>query len=195
MQLNLFFYALSLLCSLASVAFGTLDARLRANVAVALAFALASIGVRPNGLPDPVWVGGIVAALGIVALVRPSSWTVVAACGGALAGIWVSMLEVIGLPLPAAVTVAAVPVVVAAYLTRTKPDFAPVALREEALLVVLVLGIVVAIAPGIVAGWQSAAILNLQQQEVASQAVPAWTLLLTLGAAATGGLYTVWMRR
>jgi len=37
--------------------------------------------------------------------------------------------------------------------------------------------------------------LNFQQKEVASQAVPAWTLLLTLGAATVGGLYTAWMRR
>jgi hypothetical protein len=53
----------------------------------------------------------------------------------------------------------------------------------------------VAIAPGVVGGWQSAVVLNLQPKEVASGFVPAWTLLPTLGAAAFGGLYTIWMRR
>jgi hypothetical protein len=63
------------------------------------------------------------------------------------------------------------------------------------LLVVVVLAVVVAVAPAVAAGWQSATALNLQQKEVPSQAVPAWTLFLTLGSAVIGGLYAVWMRR
>jgi hypothetical protein len=106
-----------------------------------------------------------------------------------------SMLQFGGVPLSVAVVAATTPPALAAFFSRGMPGFAPAALREEALLVMLVLGIGVAAAPGIAAGWQSAATMNLQQKEAASQAVPGWTLLLTLGAAAAGGLSAVWMRR
>jgi hypothetical protein len=195
LQLNLFFHSLAMLCSLASVAFATVDTRARGCVALALGFVLAAIGVGAGRLPDPVWVGSVVACLGAVGLARPGWATVLAACGGALAGIWMSMLQFGGVPLPLAVVVAATPPALAAFFSCRRPGFAPAALREEALLVVLVLGVAVAAAPGVAAGWQSAVTLNLQQKEVASEAVPAWTLLLTLGAATFGGLYTVWMRR
>ena len=95
----------------------------------------------------------------------------------------------------AAAAVAVAPIAVSLFFSRRRPDFAPDVLREEALLVVFVLAVMVAAAPGIAAGWHSAVVLNLQQKEVTSQVVPAWTLFLTLGAAAIGGLYTVWMRR
>lgn len=184
-----------MLCSLASVTFATVETRGRGHLAFALGFVLAAIGVDSTHLPDPVWVGGVVALLGAVGLARADWAALVAAGGGALAGIWVSMLQVEGLPLPVAAIVAATPPVLATFFSRRTPGFAPAALREEALLVMLVLGIGVAAAPGVAAGWQSAVTLNLQQKEVALRAVPAWTLLLTLGAAAAGGLYTVWMRR
>jgi hypothetical protein len=184
-----------MLCSLASVAFATADIRLRGHVAVAVGFVLAATMVAPGQLPDPVWVGSGVAVLAVIGLARPGCAVLVVAGGGALAGIWMAMLRVEGLPLPAAAFVAGAPSALAALLSRRRPQFAPTPLREEALLVVLVLGIAVAAAPGVAAGWQSAVILNLQQKEVASQAVPAWTLLLTLGAAMVGGLYTVWTRR
>lgn len=195
MQLNLFFHSLAMLCSLASVAFVTVHTRARGQVAFALGFVLTAISVDPNRLPDPVWVGSVVALLGAVGLVRPGWAALVAAGGGVLAGIWVSMLRVEGLPLHVAAVVAATPPALAAFFSRRTPGFAPAALREEALLVMLVLGIGVATAPGVAAGWQSAVTLNFQQKDVASQAVPAWTLLLTLGAATVGGLYTAWMRR
>ena len=120
---------------------------------------------------------------------------------GAMALGAVGLGQVIG-PVPvrdvAAVGVAiAAPTLALAVFFAGRPDFAPPALREEALLVVLLLGLGIAIAPGVAAGWQSAAVLNLQpeQEQVASQAVPAWALLVTGGAAALGGLYTVWIRR
>ena len=184
-----------MLCSLASVAFACADVRVRGHLAVVLGFILAATVIDHGQLPDPVWVGSGVAVLGIAGLARPGYVTLVAAGGGVLAGIWMAMLRVEGLPLPAAALTAAGLPALAALLARRRPDFAPAPLGEEALLVVLLLGIGVAAAPGVVSGWQSAVTLNLQQKEVASQAVPAWTLLLTLGAATVGGLYTVWIRR
>ena len=195
MQLNLFFYALAMLCSLASVAFVTLDVRALGWLGAVIGFVLGARVVRPSDLPDPVWIGMLVAILAVAGLVRPRAGIFAAAAGGLLAGIWVSLLQLEGLPLWAAVPVAGAPAVTSAILARWKPDFAPLPLREEALVVVFALAIVVAAAPSVVAGWQSAVGLNLQHKEVAAQIVPAWTLLLTCGAATLGGLYTVWMRR
>lgn len=195
MQLNLFFHALALLCSLASVVFATLNPGWRGQAMVALGFALGTTAVRLSRLPDPVWIGSVVASLAIVAILRPRTRIFVAACGGALAGVWASMLQLEGLPMPAAVGVAAAAPALSAFFTRRNAAFAPLELRDEALLVIFITGLVVALAPGVVRGWQSAAVLNLQPTGAASQVVPVWTVLLAFGAAALGGLYTVWMRR
>src|SRR5688572_8922359 len=148
-----------MLCSLASVTFATADVRMRGHIAVAAGFALGALTVAPAQLPDPVWVGSGVALLGIAGLARPGYATLVAAGGGALAGIWMAMLRVEGLPLPAAALVAAGLPALAAVLSRRRPHFAPTFLREEALVVVVVLGFAVAAAPGVASGWQSAVTL------------------------------------
>jgi hypothetical protein len=195
LQVNVFFHSLAMLCSLASVTFATVDSRVRGHIAVAIGFVLAGMTVAPVTLPDPVWVGTGVAVLAMAGLARPYLSVLVAAGGGMLAGIWMAMLRAEGLSLLPALLTASAPVGLAAILSRWRPQFAPAPLREEALLVVLLLGIMVAAAPGVAAGWQSAVTLNLEQKEVASQVVPRWTLLLTVGAATLGGLYTIWMRR
>ena len=194
MQPNLFFHALAMLCSLGSVAMATFAVGPRNLAALAIGFAAASLAVRPSNLPDPAWVGGIVAGIAAAAVLRPRYAALFAATAGILAGIWMPMLEVAGVPLAAAALIAAAAPLCSALFSRDS-RFAPLVVREEALLFVLVIAVVVAVAPGVAAGWQSATALNLQQKEVGAQVVPAWTLLLTLGAAAAGGLYTVWMRR
>jgi hypothetical protein len=194
LQLNLFFHALAMLCSLGSVVFAA-GAGWRGYVALVIGCSAAVVGTSLGRLPDPVWVGGATAAVAVVALVRPRQELVLAAAAGVLAGLWLSMLRAAGLPWAAAAPVAVVPLVVSAVCSRRNPRFAPPMVREEALLVVVVLAVVVAVAPAVAAGWQSATALNLQQKEVPSQAVPAWTLFLTLGSAVIGGLYAVWMRR
>jgi hypothetical protein len=197
LQFNLFFHGLALLCSLASVVFATLDARPRGLALIAVGFLAAVLAVRPFSPPDPAVVGGLAACLAVVAILRPYGWTraVIALSAGALAGLWSTMLGLAGVSLPVAVTVGCAAPAASACFSRVRCDFAPPGLREEALLVVLIFGVVIALAPGVVAGWQSASVLNLQQQPVTAQVVPMWTLLLTLGAAALGGLYTGWTRR
>jgi hypothetical protein len=105
------------------------------------------------------------------------------------------MLQSAGVPWPAALAAAAAAPVVTLVLMRRRRDFAPAVYRDDALLVILALAAIVAVAPGIAAGWQSAAVLNVQQTGTASTPVPAWALLVTLGATTLGGLYTIWMRR
>jgi hypothetical protein len=195
LQLTVFFHALTMLCSLGSVAFVTLDVRPRARAAIALGFVFGALGARPDRLPDPVWAGGLVALLGTAALLRPQTAFVAAASGGVLAGVWAAMLQAAGVPLVAALTLAFAPMAAAARLAGRSPAFAPALLREEALLVVSLLGLVVAIAPGVGEGWQSAVRLNLQPEGFGSQVVPRWALLFVGGACGLGSLYTVWMRR
>lgn len=195
MRLNLFFHALAMLCSLGAVAMATFAVRPRSLVALAFGFGAAALVVRPDALPDPAAVGGAIVAVAATALLRPRYADLIAASAGVLAAIWMSMLEAVGAPLIAAILIAVAPVICSAFFTRRDLKFAPLDLREEALLLVLVFAVVVALAPGVAAGWQSATALNLEQKEVGAQVVPAWTLLFTLGAAAAGGLYSVWMRR
>jgi hypothetical protein len=141
LQLNLFFYALAMLCGLASVAFGTLDPTWRGQGVMALGLAVGAIATRLSRLTDPVWMGILVAGLAILAILRPRTRTVVAACGGALAGLWASMLQLGGLPWPAALVIAAGAPALSAFFTRRKAAFAPPALQDEALVIVVVLAL------------------------------------------------------
>ena len=196
LQLNVFFHALALLCGLGSVAFATVEGPTRrGSVAMALGLAATAVFLRPDRLADPGAVGVLVACLALASLVRPGAMLFAAAGSGALAGLWARMLQSAGVAAPVAFVAAAAAPVVTLVLMRRRSDFAPPLLRQDALLVVLALAVVVAMAPGIVAGWQSAALLNIRQMEAASPPLPSWTLLVSLGAATLGGLYTVWTRR
>jgi hypothetical protein len=76
-----------------------------------------------------------------------------------------------------------------------RPAFAPERLREEALLFVCTLGLVVAVLPSVADGWQAAANLNVRAENVATQAIPAWTLSIVAMSMLLGAAYTLWSRR
>ena len=119
-----------------------------------------------------------------------------AAVGGALAAIFQAVLQAQGLPPAAAWTAAVAPPVAACWLAARRGDFAPQALREEALLMVLGVALLVAVTPGVAAGWRSAVALNATAELGGSNlALPAWALSLSGGAAAVGGLASLWRHR
>jgi hypothetical protein len=128
-------------------------------------------------------------------LLRPRLRVLPAAFGGALAGMLAALLEVQGAP--AAISPVAGIALVAApiWLRRTRPSFAPEPLRDEAMLMVSVVGLSVAILPGVLDGWQAATTLAAGTERVATTSLPAWTVLLLLTTSSCGALYSVWSRR
>jgi hypothetical protein len=217
-HVNVFFHAVWLLCGLGAAVFAThaappsearpgdvsrtpLGARSHFMdmcldvCALAVGFTAGTAVIRPDRLPDPVWIGGVVAGVASLQLVKPGTRAIAPACAGALAGLMGSLFAAQGIPrVPSVVVCGAVPAL-SASLSARNTDFAPGQLREDALLIVFWLGLALAMAPGVTVGWQAAEALNLGQKEAASQAVPLWTLAAIAIAAAAGGVSSLWMRR
>lgn len=144
------------------------------------------------------------AAVGIAAFVAAGAYLVrsphpryATALAGLLAGIWTGVLEFQGLPAAAAIVIAGALPLTSAWLRAHRAAFAPPALRDEALLFTIVLGLFVAAAPEIVAGWHAAIALNLQSVEpaAAGAAIPVWAVTATTAALISGGLFSLWSRR
>lgn len=196
MQLNWLFHALWLLCALGTTVFATASTRAWVTVpALMLGFFASVVWIRPDRLPDAVWVGGLVAVVAVLQLLRPGRVDVVTTiCGGVLAGLWGSLLRIEGLPwVPALVIGAALPTI-SASLTARRSTFAPAALREEALLIVFGLGVTLAMVPNVLQGWRSAVALNLTDKSGSHELVPMWTLSFIGTALALGGVYAFWRR-
>jgi hypothetical protein len=162
---------------------------------LAAGFAGAAYLFSPERLPDPVWVGGLAALAAGIRLLRPAWDLAAAACGGALAGVLAVQWQAQGLPAIASVIMAAAVPVTSAYLTWRSRAFAPARLVEEAVLLVLALGLLVATVPAISAGWQTARALNIESTAGAKQMIPAWVLFLSGAAAASGGIVSLWRHR
>jgi hypothetical protein len=112
-----------------------------------------------------------------------------------MAGLSASLLSAYGLPFATSLTAAAMPPAIAVLLAATRPEFVPADLREEALLGLLTLSLLVALAPGLIGGWQSALALNVEEKGRATLAIPVWTFSLGLASMALGGAYAAWRRR
>ena len=193
---TLSFHALWMLCALGAVVFAaTVSRHLRDRASMAGGLLLGILMASPGRLPEPAIVGSMAAAAAAVALFRPRYAMLSAACGGALAGVWSALLEVQGLPSPVALMVAGFTLIVTAWLARTRPGFAPELLRDEGLLAIAVLGLGVAVMPGVLDGWQAAGNLSVTPERQVSTGVPMWTLTIILTSASLGALYSFWSRR
>jgi hypothetical protein len=189
------FHALWLLCALSTAVFATAAARtLRGLSVFPIAFGASVFFHRAGHLPDAIWIGAMVAFLSVFQLVRPGTGVLAAAASGVVAGVWASLLEVDGLAVAPAVAIAAALPAAAAYLAAWRPRFAPLELREEALLAMLVFGLVLATVPTVLDGWRSAVALNMQVTNARQQLVPVWALGATSASIALGGLYSLWRR-
>ena len=179
-----------MVCGLGAATLATSVTGRRDMVALITGFVVATIWLRP----DPLWVGAMVALVAALGLARSRSGPLGAVAAGALAGLWVHVLQSYGWPGWGAIPLAAAVPGAAVVLALRSPRFAPPVLREDALLAVCVLGVVVAAAPALSSGWRSAAALNL---EPGGGIGPAPGLWMTLGLAAVvslGGLYSLWRR-
>lgn len=182
-----------MVCGLGAAALATVVSGWRDSVTLVAAFVGATIWLRP----DPVWIGGVVALVAVLGLVRPGPGlpsSATAATAGALAGLWVHVLQSYGLPCWSAVPVAAAVPCAAMALAGRSPRFAPPALREDALLTIGVLGLVVAAAPALSMGWRSAAALNLEPGSGIGPAPGLWVMLGLGAVVSLGGLHSLWRR-
>ena len=191
------FHALWMLCALGTVVHSaTASRRVRDVMALAIGFVVATIVASPQRLPDPTWVGVVSAGAAMVVLFRPRFAVVAAAWGGALGGMLTAMTEVQGLHSAASAGPVVVLMATTVWLTRLRPTFAPGVLCDEALLAVCVLGLVVAVVPGVIDGWQAAANLTVEPATPGpSTPIPTWTLAIVGTATALGAVYSLWSRR
>ena len=150
----------------------------------------------PPRLPDPAWVGVFPAGAAIVMLFRPRTRCRRAPWGGALGGMLTAMTEVQGLHSAAALAAVVGARRETVWLARVRRVCARV-LRDEALLGVCLLGLVVAVVPGVIDGWQAAVNLTIPARHArpGHGRFPAWTLALVGTAMALGAMYSLWSRR
>jgi hypothetical protein len=191
------FHALWMLCALGVAVHAVSAARRTLDlVALAIGFVAATILASPQRLPDPAWVGAISSLSAAVLLFRPRFAVVSAMWGGALGGMLTALTEVQGLHAAASVGPVAVLVATVVWLTRVRPAFAPDVLRDEALLAVCLLGLVVSMMPGVIDGWQAAGNLTIEPATTGpATPIPVWTLTLVGTATALGAMYSLWSRR
>jgi len=194
---TLAFHALWRLCALGSVVLAAAAAGsgFSALAAMVVAFLLAVRIVGAAALPDPALAGTVAVAAAAIFLFRPRYAVIAAALGAALGGMWTGLLEVQGLPPLAATGVAAAVLGISWYLTRTRPSFAPEQLRDEGLLAIGLLGLVVATLPGVLDGWQAATNFAASSDRASQAMVPAWTIALLLSSSTLGAAYSLWSRR
>jgi hypothetical protein len=192
----LLLHILGILCALAVTAFAALEpGRARAALVFAAALAAAAAAIGAGRVPDPVWAASFAAAGAGLALWKPR-WSLGAvACGGVTAAIWASVLQAQGLTAPPAYALVVSLAVTCNLLAARRPGFAPPPLREEALVLVTVLAVMLAAAPAIGEGWNAA--MELRPVPLARPAVDSafWAWGLAAGAALIGGLYSMWRRR
>ena len=183
-------HAVGLVCGLGAATFATEVNRTRQLVALVVGFGVASFWLGP----DPVWIGGTVALAAALRLASSGFGTFGAVVAGALAGMWVQVLESYGLSVWIAAPLAVTASGTAALMGRHSPRFAPPAMREDALLGVGVLGLGLAAAPAVLSGWQSAVALNLEPGSGAPPDLGPWMMLGFGATVSLGGLHSLWRR-
>lgn len=164
-----------------------------------LAFAVGAWWARQPFAPSAATVATGTALIAIWQIVRSPRRPYAAVMAGLLAGIWTAVLESQGLPLLAAIPVAALLPIASAWLRARRPAFAPPALVEEALSLLALVSIAAAALPGMADGWQAAVNLSARGGPSANAAsapgLPVWTLAVASAALVSGGLFSIWSRR
>jgi len=188
--------ALWMLCALGAATFAAAAApRRRWLVALAIGFVFAVALWGPGPPVDPEMIGLFAAVSGTLYLFRPRYAWLAMMLGGAVAGMLIPVLGLLGAPALLTAPLIALGMAGTVWLAKTRPVFAPETLREEALLIVCTLGLAVAVLPSVLDGWQAARNLNVPVENVAREAIPAWTLTVVATSTLLGAAYALWSRR
>lgn len=183
-------HTVGLLCALAAAVFAALLRDRNGVLALAAGFLMGVAWLQPG----PGWTGAVVAATAGLALVRPGSAAASLAAplvAGLAGGLWSRVLGGYGLPLWLACLLASGVIAVAAVFSTRDPRFAAPAVREDALAALGVLGLAVAAAPGVAAGWRAAQAMNLASAETVRPGVHPGVIVALATAVALGGLHTL----
>src|SRR5690606_14766238 len=186
-------HVLGIVCGLAVVVLAALEPRrLDTGLAFCAGLVAAAIVIGATHVPDPVWGAALTAAGAAVALWTPRAAWMAFACGGVLAAVWASVLAAQGLAVPVAYALVTVVAAASSGLAAFRPRFAPSSLREEALVLVAALALLVAAAP---AGRHPAATLRGSPLEPPATASAAWAFALAGCALVCGAIHALWRRR
>ena len=179
-----------MVCGLGAATLATSVNGRRDMVALVAGFVFATIWLRP----EPMWIGVMVALVAVLGLGWSRFGPPSAAVAGVLAGLWGHVLESYGLPGWSAIPLAAAVPGAALVLAHRSPRFAPRALREDALLSICALGLVVAAVPALSMGWRSAAAMNLEPGSGVRPSMGLWVTVGLVAVVSLGGLHTLWRR-
>lgn len=189
-------HAAGILFGLAAAVFATLCAHARRAVALALVLALALALDRRYGLFAVEPSAFSAAAAAALALMRPRWLHVLApAAAGVSSAAWVSVMQLQGLPWPAAALAASAVALAAVGLAARRPGFATADVRDEALLLVALFALLLAVGPGVVDGWRSAVTLTAEPLAAGGPSVGPWLGATVVAAVLLGGAYSLWKRR
>lgn len=184
------------LATIGAVACAAAASGKRRSFAVALAGFLAGAYLFRDGrIPDPGFIGALAATAAGLQLFRPAYTDPTAACAGILAATSGAVLESFGLTAPVALIAAMAPATLALAWSHRNPNFAPKAMLEEALMLVMLLGLAAAVVPQVADGWRSASALSGVTTEAADRVMPVWVLLTSGTAALLGGVWSIWRHR
>lgn len=159
---------------------------------MAAAFVGALLAFSPARFPDPSWLAAAVALAAGAALWKPH-WSIVpAACAGLAAAVWAELLAAQGLPAFAAYLACAAIASGSAALASIRETFAPAILKEEAQMIVAVFALIVAAAPSIMQGFDSAVALTAVRLSGESTRSEPWALVVAAACLALGVVYSIW---
>jgi hypothetical protein len=140
-------------------------------------------------------IAGLIAATGaLLFLFAPKYGWLAAVLGGMVAATAVRLLVLLGSPAWLGVVLAAAPAVLTVCLARRRPDFAPDLIRDDAMIGTCLLGLLVAVIPSVLDGWQAAANLNVSPA-VDAGAIPVWAVSVIAASTLLGAAHALWSRR
>lgn len=188
--------ALGLVCALGAVTMATVAASGRYPVLAAFGtgFVALSLWTRLEGVPGPAPIGILVTVVVLLQLARPGFFPLTGFASGVLSGFGVPILQAQGVAVVPAFLMALGLPLLAILLALRRPMFAPLPLFEDALLMVLALGLIVAAAPAVASGWQAARVMNLEYEAAAEETLAAWVPALGVLALLLGGGHALWWR-
>lgn len=184
-------HAVGMVCGLGAATLATMVTRRRDTAALIAGFVVAVAWLRP----EPVWVGALVVVVAGLGLGTPRFNLLGAVVAGTLAGVWFHVLRGYGLPGWSALPLAAAVPVAAMRLAHRNPGFAPLRLREDALLTMCTLGVLVAATPAFSTGWMSAVALNIEPGNSVEPVIGTWVPVGLAAVVSLGGVHTLWRRR
>ena len=181
---------MGLLCALAAAVFATAARDRYGALTLAAGFLIGSAWLQPG----PGWIGAVVAATAGLSLVRPGevpASRIAPLVAGLVGGLWSRVLGGYGLPVWLTCLLAAGVVACTAVSAARDPGFAAPSVREDALAALGVLGLAVAAAPGVAAGWRAAQAMNLAAGDMVRPSVHPGVALGLAAVVALGGLHTL----